>query len=913
MPIKNRSSAIEKIETTRTIIGVLLIVFSIILFLAVIGFKNIYFLNQIKYVLFGVSGAFSLPIPFFTLWLGIIVISNKKFNAYVRAFWIIFILYLEFLSIINIASTVADIQDKTTYKLMDYILLYNKRVVMLPGEDSFSMFFSSLYKFSSTSPFLGQGGGAFGAFFAWPAWKYIGSVWGLVTISIITLLTIVLFYKFEIYNRLRKNVTVIDNNYQEPAKKHWFSNKRKNQNNEYYNPVQVPNRIPYPNPNPNIQYNYPNVPNNNQNPFYYQTENVNPYINNFPPNNNNNFDFPNQNPNEFAYPQNLPNNIPNINYEIPQTDNKAVQPLKRTNKKIKENSTLKKPSKLNKKDIINTEVELNDNTYDFEPDEPKRRNTKKSELPETQSFIEPITPIINNDNIFGGKPSGKSFDDLEIKEPIFSKNKVKKEAPTKLKAYKYPNAGLLKLPKSIRVDTTEQDISRAQLLEETLESFGISARVANVTHGPAVTRFELDLASGINVKRINNVADNIALNMSAENGIRIEAPIPGTTFVGVEIPNKTITPVTFREVLFSDEMKNEQDPLAIALGKDITGRSIICNLAKMPHLLIAGATGSGKSVCINSIINSIVFRCSPEDCRLILIDPKMVELQRYNVLPHLLIPVVTEPAKASGALSWALAEMTDRYNKFKDHNVDKITTYNNNLPEGAEKLPRIVVVVDELADLMISSSRKEIEHDINRIAALARAAGIHLVVATQRPSVDVITGVIKANLLSRISFLTSSGTDSRTIIDRYGAENLVGNGDMLYMPSGFKNPLRVQGCFLQNDEINSIISFIKNNNTTSFDQSAMEIIEESDSSADDFKTDENSIKIDPLLEDAIDMVLSDGQASISMLQRRMSIGYARAGRLIDAMTKKGIISRADGSKPREVLMSRSDYENSKLY
>lgn len=909
MPVKQRSTTQEKIETTRTIIGIMLIVVSIVLFLAVIGFKKIFFLNQIKYFLYGLSGAFSFPIPFLVLWLGVIFVSNKKFNAYTRAFWFVVILYLEFLAIINIASTVVDVQDKTTYKLMDYILLYNKRVVMLPGVESFNMFASSLYKFSSTSPFLGQGGGAFGVFFAWPAWKYVGSVWGLVIISIITLLTLMLFFKLEIYNKIKKNHIIIDNNFQQPIKKSWFfSRNKKPEMNNFHKSNYYPNLGPY---NYNIPYNYPNqnIPiNNYQQPYFNQTDVLNNPFNNNIPTNVNYFDVPNQNFGNYPNNQNLNTNTPNIAYEIQDNNIAELKPLKKANKKIKDNSTL------NKKKKVNAEQLINENEVVSESNNIQNKNIKNNiqELENQTSFFEPQTTMMPMDNIFNGQPSGRSFDDLEIKEPIFSKNNQKKDITIKNKPYKYPNAGLLKLPSNKKVDTSEQDILRAQLLEETLDSFGISAKVANVTHGPAVTRFELDLASGINVKRINNVADNIALNMSAENGIRIEAPIPGTTFVGIEIPNKTITTVTFREVLFSEEMKKEEDPLSIALGKDITGKPIICNLAQMPHLLIAGATGSGKSVCINSIINSIVFRCSPEDCRLILIDPKMVELQRYNVLPHLLIPVVTEPHKASGALSWALAEMTDRYNKFKDNHVDKITTYNNNLPEGAEKLPRIVVVIDELADLMISSSRKEIEHDINRIAALARAAGIHLVVATQRPSVDVITGVIKANLLSRIAFLTSSGTDSRTIIDRYGAENLVGNGDMLYMPSGYKNPLRVQGCFLQNDEINNIIAFIKKNNRTFFDQSAMDVIEESEASSEDLKNDDNNIKVDPLLEDAIDMVLSDGQASISMLQRRMSIGYARAGRIIDAMTKMGIISKADGSKPREVLISRSEYENSKL-
>ena len=484
-------------------------------------------------------------------------------------------------------------------------------------------------------------------------------------------------------------------------------------------------------------------------------------------------------------------------------------------------------------------------------------------------------------------------------------------APASTIPYVFPSVELLNQTKTQQVDTRAADMDNAKKLERTLESFGIPSRVQRVTHGPAVTRFELGLtSSGINVKRIMSIAENIALDLAANGDVRIEIPIPGTNLFGVEVPNIEVQSVSFAEVLTSPEMQAAKSPLAVALGRDISGTPIICDLAKMPHLLIAGTTGSGKSVCINSIITSILYRSSPDDVRMIMIDPKVVELQSYNVVPHLLIPVVSDPHKAAGALAWAVAEMLDRYHRIQSKHARDITGYNAKLAPGEAKMPRIVIVIDELADLMMAC-KKEVESSIIRIAQLARAAGIHMVVATQRPTVDVITGLIKSNLPSRIAFSVKSGMDSRNILDEVGAERLLGKGDMLYMPIGMKPPKRVQGCYMSDEEIESVTGYIGTHSHVDFDPDVIEALENEDTLNNLLDDDENEDELDERLPEAIEIAINDGQVSTSMLQRRMRIGYARAGRLVDDMAARGIVSKAAGSKPREILMSREEYERIK--
>lgn len=468
--------------------------------------------------------------------------------------------------------------------------------------------------------------------------------------------------------------------------------------------------------------------------------------------------------------------------------------------------------------------------------------------------------------------------------------------------YELPSTDLLT---PVPEDNSQQDkkeiLANAKLLEDTLSSFGIEAKVVQISRGPAITRYELQPSAGVKVSRIVSLSDDIALNLAAQQ-VRIVAPIPGKAAVGIEVPNKSISMVTLREVLESDGIQEAESKLAFSLGKDISGKPIVADLAKMPHLLVAGATGSGKSVCINTIICSILFRARPDEVKFLMIDPKVVELNIYNGIPHLILPVVTDPKKASIALNWAVQEMTDRYKLFAEAGCRDITGYNRKLTAAGQGtgMPKIVVIIDELADLMMVAPNA-VEDAICRLAQMARAAGIHLIVATQRPSVDVITGVIKANVPSRIAFAVSSMMDSRTIIDMGGAEKLLGKGDMLYYPVGVPKPMRVQGSFIADTEVEDLIGFIKGQvGEVSYNPEILDTV----------KTQEfNDAEADEFLEQAIEFVITSRQASASLLQRKFRVGYNRAARLIDSMEERGIVGPTMGSKPREVLMSADEYDN----
>ncbi len=471
--------------------------------------------------------------------------------------------------------------------------------------------------------------------------------------------------------------------------------------------------------------------------------------------------------------------------------------------------------------------------------------------------------------------------------------------------YEYPPVELLSKGKAKALKGGAKALTdTATKLQKTLYSFGVSAKVENVSVGPAITRYELKPAEGVRVSKIANLADDIALNLAAET-IRIEAPIPGKQAVGIEVPNKEKETVHLREVLESDEFQENKSKLTVALGKDVAGNTQLADIAKMPHVLIAGSTGSGKSVCINTIITSIIYNAKPSEVKMVMVDPKVVELSVYNGIPHLLIPVVTDPKKAAGALAWAVQEMDDRYNKFAGKGVRDLKGYNKAIEKegGVGKLPQIVIIVDELADLMMVAA-KDVEEAICRLAQKARAAGMHLVIATQRPSVDVITGLIKANVPSRIAFAVSSQVDSRTILDTVGAEKLLGKGDMLFFPSGAPKPSRVQGAFVSDDEVEKIVDFVKSNGTATYSEDILESIENNNKTdkelAQEQAADDDT---DPFLMDAIQTVVETGQASTSFIQRRFKVGYARAGRIIDQMEERGVISGYQGSKPREVLMT----------
>ncbi len=485
--------------------------------------------------------------------------------------------------------------------------------------------------------------------------------------------------------------------------------------------------------------------------------------------------------------------------------------------------------------------------------------------------------------------------------------------------YKFPSIDLLNKP-SARAQGFENEVALTkQRLAEDFENFNVAAKVRGHTRGPSVTRYEVELAPGTKLSKLTGLADDIALTLGSAS-VRI-APIPGQiSMVGIEVPNQSVNSVSIRSVIQSANFKNSRSKVAFAVGEDISGQSVVCDISKLPHLLIAGTTGSGKSVCMNSIIVSLLYKATPEDVRLIMIDPKMIELGIYNGIPHLLIPVVTDPKKAAGALQWAVTEMMKRYRLFAELNVRDIASYNEAVKKQAdrEKLPQIVIIIDELADLMMVA-KKEVEESICRIAQMARAAGMHLVIATQRPSADVITGLMKANIPSRISFAVASAMESRIILDAHGAESLVGKGDMLYAPLGGGEPQRVQGCFITSEEVEAVAEFVKSGESVEYNDEVMRQVEAnakkggsekpSSSSSDDFDEDDEA---DELLPDAVEVILDCGQASVSMLQRRLKLGYSRAARLVDQMEQRGYVGPFEGSKPRAMLVTKEQWALSGL-
>ena len=541
------------------------------------------------------------------------------------------------------------------------------------------------------------------------------------------------------------------------------------------------------------------------------------------------------------------------------------------------------------------------------------KNSELQDMNPLQNFNLENTEVYERNNMSDSVSSSRrhsknlSHADKEVvsKEIEHSINEV---GETVKKDYLFPTMDLLNVNSKLKLKNEDKKdlIENANKLEETLSNFGVEAKVVQVTKGPSVTRFELQPSPGVKVSKIVNLQDDIALGLAA-NGVRMEAPIPGKAAIGIEVPNKKQSPVFLREVLDSKEFTSTNKNLAFALGKDITGKCIVGDLSKMPHMLIAGATGSGKSVCINSLIISLLYKYSPDQVKLLMVDPKVVELSVYYGIPHLLIPVVTDPKKAAGALNWAVNEMNKRYNLFSQMKVKNIESYNNLFDKGEiqEKLPYIVVIVDELADLMMACPN-DVEDYICRLAQMARAAGMHLIIATQRPSVDVITGVIKANIPSRVSFAVSSGTDSRTILDQVGAEKLLGRGDMLYYPIGENKPVRVQGAFISEEEVENVVDFIKQSDEDiDYSEDILNHIN-NEVSTESIVTNEG----DELLEEAMKIVVEYQQASTSFIQRKLRVGFNRASRIMDELEERGVISEKDGSKPRQVLIEKEDMYDS---
>ena len=522
------------------------------------------------------------------------------------------------------------------------------------------------------------------------------------------------------------------------------------------------------------------------------------------------------------------------------------------------------------------------------------------------------------------KPEKEDTEKVTAKDTAASARQVAAEiADSQSQAkpeYCFPPLDLLKKPARAAADGTEEMRENSRRLNETLASFNIDAHIINVTRGPSVTRYEVELDRGVRLNKLTGCADDIALSLGA-SGVRIAA-VPGKiSVVGIEVPNRTVTTVSLREVIDSGEFSNAKSKTSVALGKSIDGNCVVGNIAKMPHLLIAGTTGSGKSVCMNSIIISLLYKAGPEDIKLIMVDPKMVELGIYNGIPQLLIPVVTDPKKAAGSLQWAVTEMLRRYKMMSDMGVRDLESYNSLVvnEEGGQKLPSIVVIIDELADLMMVAA-KEVEDSICRIAQMGRAAGMHLIIATQRPSANVITGLMKANIPSRIAFSVASAMESRIILDTMGAEKLVGKGDMLYAPIGSGKPLRVQGCFVTDSEVEAVAEYVKDNYVSDYNQDVLEEIEKKAqqtgkkpgaATASDPEPSSEELEGDEMLPAAVDVILETGQASVSMLQRRLKLGYARAARIVDEMEEKGIVGPFQGSKPRAILITKEQWQAKK--
>lgn len=573
--------------------------------------------------------------------------------------------------------------------------------------------------------------------------------------------------------------------------------------------------------------------------------------------------------------------------------------------------------------------------------EPKRINKKSSidipldDMEDLKNIDDEQITINLNDKPKSLKKYNHEDDDLLS----FGENEAKKPSPNELEAnlfkteepekvdkskevlvlehamttedenYEFPPIQLLSEGNARSIKGGKKQIAdNATRLQKTLYSFGVSAKVENVSVGPSITRYELRPAEGVRVNKIANLADDIALNLAAAS-IRIEAPIPGKQAVGIEVPNKETEMVHLRDILETNTFVDYDSKLAFALGKDVAGNEVVTDIAKMPHVLIAGSTGSGKSVCINTLITSIIYKAKPSEVKLLMVDPKVVELSVYNGIPHLLIPVVTDPKKAAGALSWAVQEMVNRYSLFAQKGVRDIKGYNEQVEKegNSEKLPQIVIIIDELADLMMVAA-KDVEDAICRLAQMARAAGMHLVIATQRPSVDVITGIIKANIPSRIAFAVSSQVDSRTILDMVGAEKLLGKGDMLFYPSGAPKPTRLQGAFVSDKEVEKIVDFLKSNADVQYSEDIIEKIEKAGTPDKELEREDVDDDTDPLLQNAIETVIEAGTASTVFIQRRLKVGYARAGRIIDQMEERGIISGYEGSKPRQVLITKERWQ-----
>ncbi|MBQ4552796.1 MAG: DNA translocase FtsK [Clostridia bacterium] len=859
----------------------------------------------------GLAGSLCTLLPVFTIWGGVQLCVSARRRASVRAYFIALIMYVILLAILTLWSSIGD------QTLMTYIANCNKTWLGLQDHTSFGAYLTGAYNLRAFNGGMLAGGGLIGMLLAFPLYcTYFGTAGSAFILCAVELLLLLWLFRLNPFEMWRTvNVRREEKMQNQPEA-----------DAEEYAPQMEPQRRQVA--------MEPLIP--QQQVTYSRGTSVQSDV-------EESYLVPEQQQYE-EYQQPTPQDrgfVPvetGVLYEehIPVGDDyKPVQePKKRTS--TRRAARHEQPSVQPAAPV----QEKQEETVPWYSDEElKAQKQKPYEAPqmEQQSFEAPVQPVMPEKKApsvragshvtgeikqvytdpavdLGSKriPINPRSEEAPREDPFAVKHT--KEAMRAVSGeYSVPPLMLLKDPQRQLVDTTAEDNERAALLEHTLSSFNIDAKVSYVVHGPAITRFALKLADGVNVNRLNNISNNLAMTMQAV-GLRIEIPIPGTSLVGIEVPNKKVSMVTFKEVLDSPAMRQNPSPTAVAMGKDITGTPIICDLSDMPHLLIAGATGSGKSVCINSIIMSILYRATPQQVRMLMIDPKLVELQPYNGIPHLLTEVVSDPKKAAAALDWVVQEMGDRYRRFQQTGVRNIAGYNGKMKNEADKMPDIVVIIDEFSDLMVQC-RKQVEESIQRLAALARAAGIYMIVATQRPSVDVITGVIKANIPSRIAFAVANNVDSRTIIDSNGAEKLLGKGDMLYFPRSEFRPIRVQGCFVSDNEVSAITDYIKDNNDATYDSRVDEHMEraareeaEANAAANHPNDPEYQVNTEnELLQRAIEMAVESGQMSISMLRRRLGLGHSRAGKLIDTMANMGIVSQDEGPKPRRTLITREDY------
>jgi DNA segregation ATPase FtsK/SpoIIIE, S-DNA-T family len=873
IPAKNYSS-----DTIlfRNILGILLMAMGVLAGASAVSLLQGSVFTAIRHIVQGLGGTLCLGVPIFIVWGGLIVLLSAYRKTSQRAFILLLLFFVFVLAILNM------IYKTSTQTLMEYY-----------AKNTDGSYFAVLQKSYAVSAAQGSSGGVLGMLVAWPLVTFIGTVGGVIILSVLCLICLLFFSRFDFIGsirQLRDNRSVSKE--ERALEKSKQAHLRKIEQMQAEEEKKRQSLVTPAYMRKNAQHDAKTVVQQPDIPLEPGWQAPAPM-----PAQKSVRQAPQQRPHVALYDETIVQETPARKSASGTDASKMLQRMDEIRKR-------------------QSQIERQIGTEPAEPKpEPKPVAANVRIFPAVEQSVEDAPQdrysaykSPKKSAILEFPPSGKRLDDPKLLLPERKAQPEGKQAKPKSSAYPYPMIELLDLRQFSPPIDRQLDAESIQKLEETLASFDIPARVQRVTHGPAVTRYELGLtSSGVNVKKILSISETIALQLAANGQVRLEVPIPGTNLFGIEVPNREIARVSLAEVLTSPEMERAKGTLCIALGKDIAGRSVICDLEKMPHLLIAGQTGSGKSVCINTIINSLLYRQSPQELRMILIDPKVVELQGYNDIPHLLIPVVTDPHKAAGALAWAVQEMLDRYHKMQSKGVRNITAYNARLVGDEPALTRIVVIIDELSDLMIAC-KHDVEDSIIRLAQLARAAGIHVIIATQRPTVNVITGLIKANFPSRISFAVASSIDSRTILDAGGAEKLLGSGDMFYYPTGSSSPMRVQGCYVSDQEIKNVVDYIVKNSETNYDESISELIQDGDTGipaalggggSDD--------AVDDKLEEAVEMVLSDGQASISMLQRRMKIGYARAGRLIDEMAQRGIVSQSAGSKPREVLISYDQY------